>query len=209
MNYKGLFDLQLFADEADASGSEQAAEAKASDTSDTDSENKSTETAAKTYTDEDVDKIVKSRLARAEKKWESEKAEIENKAKAEGERLAKMNEDQKKQYEAEKKDRELQKYKDRVAELEAERMRAELAKSASQIMKKDHDIVATQDMLDFVVGKDADSTQENIKKLVGIILDDRKAQDEKRAIGRTPQSYQNTGSKSDPYSKIVDKYKKG
>lgn len=208
MNYKSLFDLQLFADEADTSGSEQAAEKTAGNEAGKESENKSAETSAKTYTDEDVDKIVKSRLARAEKKWESEKAEIENKAKAEGERLAKMNDDQKKQYEAEKKDRELQKYKDRIAELEAEQLKGELSKSAAQIMKKDYEIVATQDMLDFVVGKDADSTQANIKKLVGIILDDRKAQEEKRAIGRTPQVYQNTGDKADPYAAVANKYKK-
>ena len=209
MKNKSLFDLQLFADEADTSGSEQDAGAKGTDESEAESENKPTESTGKTYTDEDVDKIVKSRLARAEKKWESERAEIENKAKAEGERLAKMNEDQKKQYEAEKKDREIQKYKDRVAELEAEQLRGELAKSASEILKKDHDIVATQYMLDFVVGKDADSTQANIKKLVSIILDDRKLQDEKRAIGRTPQVYQNKGGTVDPYAKIANKYKKG
>jgi len=209
MKNKSLFDLQLFADETDTSGSEQDTGAKSAGESKTEPESKPTESTGKTYTDEDVDKIVKSRLARAEKKWESERAEIENKAKAEGERLAKMNEEQKKQYEAEKKDREIQKYKDRVAELEKAALKGELAKSASEILKKDHEIVATQYMLDFVVGEDADSTQENIKKLVSIILDDRKLQDEKRAIGRTPQVYQNKGGTVDPYAKIANKYRKG
>ena len=50
-------------------------------------------------------------------------------------------------------------------------------------------IIASQDFLDLVVTGDADTSSANVNKLVGIILADRKVQEEKRATGRTPRSY--------------------
>ena len=73
-------------------------------------------------------------------------------------------------------------------------------------MKSDHKIVATQDMLDFVVADDSETTNANIKKLVGIILDDRRQIEEARAIGRTPKSYENNGTVSE-IQKRINKYK--
>ena len=44
---------------------------------------------------------------------------------------------------------------------------------------------------------------------VGIILADRKAQEEKRAVGRTPKRYGSEGgAPADPYQAIANKYKR-
>lgn len=127
-------------------------------------------------------------------------------AKKEAEKLAKMNAEQKKQYEEEKKDQLIEEQKKEIDRLKNDAMKAELSKEAARIMKADHSIIATQDMLDFVVGSSADSTKANITKLVGIILDDRKAQEQKRATGRTPKSYSNNGNTLSEIDKRLAKY---
>lgn len=127
-------------------------------------------------------------------------------AKKEAEKLAKMNEEQKKQYEAEKKDELIKSQQAEIDNLKREALKAELSKQAARIMKSDHKIVATQDMLDFVVADDSETTNANIKKLVGIILDDRRQIEEARAIGRTPRSYENNETISE-IQKRINKYK--
>lgn len=115
-------------------------------------------------------------------------------AKKEAEKLAKMNSEQKKQYEEEKKDQLIKDQQKEISQLKQEALKAELSKEAARIMKNDHNIVATQDMLDFVVGNDSETTNANIKKLVGIILEDRKQIETARATGRTPRGYLNNSS---------------
>ena len=158
----------------------------------------------RTYDDAEVDRIV----AKHRKEWEKQHAKDVEEARKEADKLAKMNEEQKKQYEREKLEKELEEQKAENAKLKAEANRAELSRTASQIMKADHEITATPDMLDFVVADDAETTKENINKLVGIILDDRKAQDEKRAKGTTPFDYRSKdgGGKDDPYKAAASKY---
>lgn len=158
----------------------------------------------RTYDDAEVDRIV----AKHRKEWEKQHAKDIEEAKKEADKLAKMNKEQKEQYEKEKLEKQLADQKAEIDKLKAEANRAELSKTAAQIMKDDHEIVATPDMLDFVVADDAETTKENINKLVGIILDDRKAQDEKRARGTTPKDYRNNGDggENDPYKAVVSKY---
>lgn len=127
-------------------------------------------------------------------------------AKKEAEKLAKMNSDQKKQYEAEKTEQLIKDQQKEIERLTKEATRAELSKEASRIMKADHSIIATQDMLDFVVGDDADTTKANISKLVGIIQEDRKLQEEKRATGRTPKNYSGSGNMMSEIDKRIAKY---
>ena len=128
-------------------------------------------------------------------------------AKKEAEKLAKMNAEQKKQYEAEKKDQLIKDQQAEIDKLKHEALKAELSKEAARIMKSDHSIIATQDMLDFVVGDDADTTKANIAKLVGIIQEDRKLQEEKRATGRTPRNYDNNNNTMSEIDKRIAKYK--
>lgn len=126
-------------------------------------------------------------------------------AKKEAEKLAKMNAEQKKQYEAEKKDQLIKSQQEEIDKLKQDALRAELSKEAARIMKADHDIIATQDMLDFVVGKDSETTNANIAKLVGIIQEDRKQVAKERATGSTPRSYRNSGQMSE-FDKRLAKY---
>ncbi|MCD8207142.1 MAG: DUF4355 domain-containing protein [Bacteroidales bacterium] len=151
---------------------------------------------------EQVDKIVAKKLAEAKKK--SDKA-IET-AKAEAEKLAQMNADEKQRYELEQKEKELEEKAARIAELEKEQTRSGLARQAAQILKDEHGIVATQEMLDFVVGDDAEQTENLIKKLVGIIEDDRKAQEKTRATGSTPKDYSGKTEAPSEIQKRIAKY---
>lgn len=127
-------------------------------------------------------------------------------AKKEAEKLAKMNAEQKKQYEAEKNGQLIKDQQKEIERLKQEAVKVELSKEAARIMKADHSIIATQDMLDFVVGKDADETKANISKLVGIIHEDRKAQEERRATGRTPKSYRGSDGSMSEIDKRIAKY---
>ena len=169
---------------------------------------KEQETGNRTYNDNDVDRIV----AKHKAKWEKEqKAAIENAVKdaqEEARKLAKMNAEQKAKYEQEKQNREIEAIKAENERLKAEALRSELSKQAARQMKDDHEIIATQDMLDFVVGSDAETTSKNIDKLIGIILDDRKQQEKQRAIGRTPQAFRNNGESISEIQKRINKYKK-
>lgn len=192
-----LFELQLFAEEGEG-GSEEG-EGGAGNGSEKGAES------ARTYTDDDVDKIVAKKKAA----WDKDHQKALEAAKAEGARLARMDDDQKKDYEARKSVQELEKANARIRELEAREKHHDLSREASRILLDDHKIVATQDMLDFVVGEDSKSTGANIKKLVGIILADRKAQEEKRATGTTPRSFSGgSGGPVDPYEAIAKKYKR-
>lgn len=82
-------------------------------------------------------------------------------AKAEAEKLAKMNAEQKQRYELEKLQKE-------SAELKAAAEKVELGRTATSILRE-HKIDATQDILPFVVGADAEDTKGRIDKLVSII----------------------------------------
>lgn len=126
------------------------------------------------------------------------KTELET-AKSEAAKLAKMNAEQKQQYELEK----LQKENE---ELKAAQARAELGKEAATLLK-DHKIDATQEILDFVVGKDAETTKANIDKFVEIIEKQLKAAEVARATGKTPKSYSNDGQQLSEIDKRIAKYK--
>ena len=135
----------------------------------------------KKYTDDDVNGIVEKKFA----KWKAQHEKDLAEAKKEAEKLAKMNADQKKDYDMEKLKAENEK-------LKAEAARIELGKEATNILKE-HEIDATQDILDFVVGADANSTKANIDRFVGIINSQVKAAEVKRAKGKTPKDFGDGG----------------
>lgn len=155
----------------------------------------------KTFTQADVDKIVAERIAREKKA--NEKAIKE--AKEEAAKLAKMNEDQKKEYEAQKKDKQIADLQAENESLKREAMKSELGKTVSaELMAAG--FPATPDVLEFIVGDDAETTQARKESFIAILEADRKAQAVKRATGKTPQSYKNKG-KEDPFDKVLNKYK--
>ena len=194
--------LQLFAEEAEDEGADEPGDPKEDEKGEGPKPEDKPGKDERTYNDAEVDRIV----AKHKAEWEKAHAKDVADAKAEAEKLAKMNKEQKEAYEQEKLKKDLEAKEAEIQRLKAEALRSELSKQASRTMKEDHEIVATQDMLDFVVGDDAETTNANIKKLVGIIQDDRKAQDEKRAAGRTPKNYQGGGAELTEIEKRIRKY---
>lgn len=146
----------------------------------------------KKYTDEDVNKIVKKKIAE-ERKRAKEEAEKEAKK-------AKMTAEEKAKFEKE----ELEKERDGLKEQLARR---ELSDKAAELFKE-KEISATPEMLSFVVGEDEEKTAENVKKFVDIINGQLKLADEKRAKGKTPPKYgeNNDDSNMSEIDKRIAKY---
>lgn len=105
------------------------------------------------YTDEDVDNIVKAKLA---KEREKTAAKVEEAAK-----LAKMNADQKKDYEAQQVLKRAEEAESKLAQLE---MQAE-----ARTMVSDLGVNLTDEDLALVVTADADSTKANVSQLTDLI----------------------------------------
>ena len=100
-----------------------------------------------TLTEDDVDRIVQKRLARARKKWDKEHTEAE--------RLQKMTDDEKKQYEEDKR-------KEDLDNREAAITRRELTAVAKEQLNA---AGVPADMADFIDYTDADSVNESVKRL--------------------------------------------
>lgn len=205
------FDLQKFAEDGDDSqgtgkGEDGQETGDDGDDSGEDGGDKG-DNKPKTFSQEELDKIVEKRIAKERAKLKAEAEKQVKDAQAEAEKLAKMNAEQKRQYEQEKLQKQMEDIKAENAKLKAEAFRSELGREAASILKES-DIDATQDILDFVVGEDAETTKNNITKFVGIIQAQIKAHDIKRATGSTPRNYGGSKDKTDPYDAIVNKYKR-
>lgn len=135
----------------------------------------------KSFSQEELDNIVKREKAKALKQAET-LAEQKLQAKLdEVEKLKKMNDDEKAEYEK-------QKLVDELAELRKEKALHEMSKEATSMLA-DKNIQATDDVLAFIVNEDAEVTSENVKKFTAIIEAQRAAiRDEfnKKLGGRVP-----------------------
>lgn len=134
-----------------------------------------TETTEKTFTQAELDEIVKKEKAKAKRSAEKEyQAKID-----EAERLRKMNADEKAEYEAKKKDT-------YIAELEAKINRSGLEKEASKMLSE-AGIVAGDEVLAFVVKDSAESTQEAVNGFTELVnqLADNKVKEMLK--GKTPR----------------------
>ena len=160
----------------------------------------------RTYDDAEVDRIVAKHRAEWEK---AHKKEVED-AREEARKYERMTKEQREAADKKKAEEEAAKKDARIKELENQIATDALRKSvASDVESMPEGIQATQDFLDLVVTGDADTANANVQKLVGIILADRRAQEEKRAAGRTPKQYHHDGGgATDPYSAIANKYNK-
>lgn len=141
-----------------------------------------TETTEKTFTQAELDDIIQKEKAKAKRS-----AEREYKAKMdEAEKLRKMNAEQKAEYEA-------QKQADRIAELEAQLNRNGLEKEASKMLSE-AGIVASDDILNFVVKDDAEGTQEAVSALSILVneLADKKVGEMLK--GKTPKKVEQSTS---------------
>ena len=160
----------------------------------------------KTYSDADLDRIIAKKKA----DWEKQHAKDLEDAKEEARKYERMSKEQREEADKKKAADEAAKKDARIKELEQQIATDALRKSVAQdVEAMPEGITASQDFLDLVVTGDADAANANVKKLVGIILADRKAQEEKRATGSTPRKYGNDGSGPvDPYTSIANKYNK-
>lgn len=184
MTEKLRLNLQHFADESgetadnnnDQAGNDDSQQGAGTQQQD-DGNNKGDE---KTFTQEEVDQILKERVAR-------EKRKADEKAK-EAEKLAKMNKDQKAEYEREQMQKELDAYK-------AKEARNEMKQTAKDMLKE-KDIGADDDLLEIVTADTADQTSENVKAFTDVLNKMVKEQVQAKLTQGTPKSFQATGSMS-------------
>lgn len=128
-------------------------------------------------TDDDVDNIVKSKQSRWQKKLDEEKAEAE--------KLAKMNADEKLQYE-------LDKAKQELADERRRNSKMSLSKEASKMLSEAN-ISANDEMLDVLVKDDAEGTKEAVETFIRLV-DEAAEQKTKTALsGKAPRKNQNPG----------------
>lgn len=148
----------------------------------------------KTFTQEEVDKIIDNRFAR----WSKEKEKAIQEAKEEAAKLAKMNADQKQQYELEKLQEENEKLKKAA-------VKVELEKTAAGLLRES-DIEATPEVLAIVVGDDAEQTKANIDAFVKTVESQLKKAEVERATGTTPRSIDHSIDKMTEIEKRIAKY---
>lgn len=133
------------------------------------------EVAEKTFTQAEVDDIVQKRLSKAEKSFEKKIQERIDEA----EKLRKMNAEQKAEYESKKQ-------ANRIAELEAQINRNGLEKEASKMLSE-AGIIASDEILAFVVKDDAESTQETISNFTALVNDIADKKVSEMLKGKTPK----------------------
>ena len=147
------FNLQLFAEDGGGSGDDGSDDG--DDGSDDDDHSDEPE---KKYTDADIDKIVKERLAR-----ERKAAEKKARQQAEAEKLKNMTA-------AEKRDAEFEEMKARLATLEAEKNQASMLSTASDILK-DAGINVSSKLVGHLIADTADETKANVDEFVKLYND--------------------------------------
>lgn len=139
-----------------------------------------------------VDEILERRVAHEKKKadeYAKEKAE-------EAAKLAKMNKDQKAEYEREKLEAELK-------QLRAEKALNEI-RSEARVMFKDKDIDVSDELLDIVVSDSAETTKNNVDNLTKILdeMVQKKVQETLRQ--NSPKSFSKSGLSRDEILAIKD-----
>lgn len=138
------------------------------------------EGAQKTFTQSEVDELIKKRLAKQEKSFDKRMQEKLDEA----EKLRQMNETQKAEYEQEKQ-------RAYIAELEAKINRSGLEREASKMLSEG-DIVADEKILGIVVKDTAERTQEAVESFVALVneLADKKVGEKLK--GKTPKKMEDT-----------------
>lgn len=150
----------------------------------------------KKYTDAELDEIINKKFA----KWKEKEEKKVKEAQAEAEKLAQMDLEEKHKYQLEQLTQENE-------ELKKLSKRIEMSKEATKLLKEKK-IEATEDILDFVVTDEAESTKANIDKLSSIIQNQVKLVDAERATGKTPQRYSHENEQVTEFEKHLAKYKK-
>ena len=140
------------------------------------------ESTKKTFTQSEVDDLIKKRLAKQEKSFDKRMQEKLDEA----EKLRKMNETQKAEYEQEKQ-------RAYIAELEAKINRSGLEREASKMLSEGG-IAVDDKILGLVVKDTAESTQEAVESFVALVneLADKKVSEKLK--GKTPKKMEDTSA---------------
>lgn len=138
------------------------------------------ENAPKTFTQSEVDELIKKRLAKQEKSFDKRMQEKLDEA----EKLRAMNETQKAEYEQEKQ-------RAYIAELEAKINRSGLEREASKMLSEGG-IIADDKILGLIVKDTAERTQEAVESFVALVneLADKKVGEKLK--GKTPKKMEDT-----------------
>lgn len=189
---KKLFDLQMFADDpaADVGAAPGTAEKADKDGAAADTGKDKPAEPEKKYTDEDVDRIVKNRLAREREQAKKEKEEAE--------KLAEMNATQKAEYERDQLKKELAEFKRKDA-------LAEMSKVARKMLSE-KDINISDELLGMMVTTDAQQTKQNIESYAKLYKADVEAAVKARLKGETPRVGSGPSSPVSEIQKRINKY---
>ena len=136
----------------------------------------------KTFTQSEVDDLIKKRLAKQEKSFDKRMQEKLDEA----EKLRKMNETQKAEYEQEKQ-------RAYIAELEAKINRSGLEREASKMLSEGG-IAVDDKILGLVVKDTAESTQEAVESFVALVNDLADKKVGEKLKGKTPQKMENNSA---------------
>lgn len=161
--------LQFFAEQG-SEGSEGAQNTESEQPNE--SEEKQDEQQAKTFTQDEVNKIVSQRLERQKEQLKAKEDEAK--------KLSRMNAEQKANYELEKANK-------RAEEAAAKLARYEMRDSAKQMLADGGFNNADNSLLDLVVTDTAESTQENVNVLLNAIEAIREDERNKLLAGKTPK----------------------
>ena len=161
--------LQFFAEQG-SEGSEGAPNTESEQPNE--SEEKQGEQQAKTFTQDEVNKIVSQRLERQKEQLKAKEDEAK--------KLSRMNAEQKANYELEKANK-------RAEEAAAKLARYEMRDSAKQMLADGGFNNADNSLLDLVVTNTAESTQENVNVLLTAIEAIREDERNKLLAGKTPK----------------------
>lgn len=140
------------------------------------------EDAPKTFTQSEVDELIKKRLAKQEKSFDKRMQEKLDEA----EKLRQMNETQKAEYEQEKQ-------RAYIAELEAKINRSGLEREASKMLSEGG-IVADDKILGIVVKDTAERTQEAVEGFVALVNDLADKKVGEKLKGKTPKKMEDTSA---------------
>ena len=140
------------------------------------------EDAPKTFTQSEVDELIKKRLAKQEKSFDKRMQEKLDEA----EKLRAMNESQKAEYEQEKQ-------RAYIAELEAKINRSGLEREASKMLSVGS-IVVDDKILGLVVKDTAEKTQEAVESFVALVNDLADKKVGEKLKGKTPKKMEDTSA---------------
>lgn len=141
----------------------------------------------KTFTQEDVDKVISERLAREAKKFDKKMEETLKKEREEAQRLAELSADEK---EKELKEKEKK-------EFESKRHELQLKENRLEGRIKLQDLGLSESLIELVISEDLDSMLENIDTLNDVVNEMAEAKYKAKLKGDTPKDPSSDSSDDD------------